>query len=403
MTRVRLNLKTNKSSSKFLFGVKILSAVTSFILIPIVLKICGPELWMQVATLQTIAIILSPLIRLHWSKFGGLTLSQNQEVNHKRIILHSILSRLIVLILVNIIAIYLLYVYFNSENSGLLYSAFFFASTAALSNEWYFLAKSDFRGFLLMESIPRFVCTCAPVAFIQTVNQLTILFVSLAFVNIGTSLIILKNFKSNSTVSVIHEHSNKEKSKFIALQFLAFAILFSPVPIVNLFNFHDKFEFTIMERFFRLFMTAILPISQLAHSQILNAKNMLRVSREWYRKSKLLAIGILVLYFPSSFLFLLITSETELVVSRRLMFSLFGILILITFTNRIIEELFVLNLNRMALINSMQGFNILLLLSSFTFSIILRSSNALLIALILAELARFWLMKRKLILAGLID
>lgn len=254
-----------------------------------------------------------------------------------------------------------------------------------------------------MESIPRFVCTCAPVAFIQTVNQLTILFVALAFVNIGTSLIILKNFKSNSTVSVIHEHSNKEKSKFIALQFLAFAILFSPVPIVNLFNFHDKFEFTIMERFFRLFMTAILPISQLAHSQILNAKNMLRVSREWYRKSKLLAIGILVLYFPSSFLFLLITSETELVVSRRLMFSLFGILILITFTNRIIEELFVLNLNRMALINSMQGFNILLLLSSFTFSIIFRSSNALLMALILAELARFWLMKRKLILAGLID
>jgi hypothetical protein len=150
-------------------------------------------------------------------------------------------------------------------------------------------------------------------------------------------------------------------------------------------------------------MTAVLPISQLAHSQILNAKNIPRVSLEWYSRSKLLAIGMLVLYVPSSLLFLLITSETELVVSHTLMFSLFGILIFATFKNRIIEELFVLNLNQIVLINTIQVLNILVLICFFTFSVILGSSFTILIGLILAELARFSVMKRKLNLAGLIN
>jgi hypothetical protein len=402
MTSVRFDAKHRNPQGPFLFLIKILSAISALILIQKVLEICGQELWLQIVTLQSIAIILSPLIQLHWSKFGGITLLQNHKSNQAKIVFRSIASRLIVLSAVNIFMLYFLSEFFDRDRFGILYSSFFFASSTALSNEWYFLAKSDFKGFFLLESVPRFLCTCLPLIFIQTTSQLTILFVSLAFVNVATSVAILKISRGKSHEDILDEHSGQEKSKYIALQFVVFALLFSPVPIVNYFNFDDKFQFTIMERFLRLFMTAALPITQLVHSEILNSANMITVSQKWYRRSKLFALGILVSYIPSALFFLLITKAIDLYGSQRFMFLLFGILIMIVFTNRIIEEIFILNLNDMNLINHMQLQTLFILVASFAISVVMRSSNLLLTSLMLSELCRYLVMRKRLIFKGVL-
>ena len=264
------------------------------------------------------------------------------------------------------------------------------------------MAKSDFKRFFLLESVPRFVCTCLPLIFIQTTSQLTILFASLAFVNVGTSVAILKVAERKSYEEIIDEHSGHEKGKYIALQFVVFALLFSPVPLVNYFNFEDKFQFTIMERFLRLFMTAALPVTQLVHSQILNSPIMITISRKWYRRSKLFAVGIIVFYIPSALFFLVITKAINLYGSQIFMFLLFGVLIMVIFTNRIIEEIFVLNLNDMSLINRMQFQTLIILFTFFAISIVLRSSDILLVSLMITELCRLLLMRKRLILKGII-
>jgi len=394
MTRFRTYISQSKSHSVYLFFVKILSAISTLVLLPTILRICGRDLWLQVATLQTIAIIVSPLIQMHWTKFGGIILSQNNEQNKKKLIIQSVTSRLMVLITINIAMVLVVIKYFDHNHLGILISSFVFASSTALSNEWYYLAKSNYGGFFLQESLPRFLFIFLPLFFIDNEMQLTVLFFTLASVNIITSSLILKWSARGHQEAFSGVHDRISKFRFVILQFVTFLILFSPVPIVKYFNFENKFEFTLMEKFLRFFMTAVLPISQMAHSQILIAKFKTPISREWYRKSKWMSLVILLVYVPCTVIYLIFTNSSEMLRLNGLMVSLFGILISATFINRITEEIFVLNLNNMMLINFMQSLNIILLVLTFVFAVILRSSDVLVSSLILVEITRFLYMRK---------
>ena len=402
MKMLNLPKKLKSLHTEYLIASKILGTVLALIQIPTILRICGVEIWLQIATIQSIAVILSPIIQMHWAKFGGVTLLQNTENNQNRIVLQSISSRLISLALMNFMALSLVLSIFKNEDVFLLLAVFFYASSLSLTNEWFYLAKSNFRSFFARETLPRFLFTSFPLIFIETKTQLVYFFLVLALVNLITCTVIIGKIQSDDATPLVDHYTVMEKVKFTILQFLLFLVLFSPVPLVNFAGFDQKFQFTILERFFRLFMTAVTPITQIAHSQILSSRNLLGISRYWYRKNKLLCIGICGLYLPSLIFYLTFTETTSFLWFNKMLILLFGLLVVVTFAERIIEEIFVLNSLDIRLINKIQIFNLFYLSFSFTISAYNRNSMLLVVALILSELCRFFYMRHRLIRLGII-
>ena len=388
--------------TEYLIAAKILGTISVLIQIPTILRICGVEIWLNIATIQSIAVILSPIIQMHWAKFGGVTLLQNTKNNQNRIILQSVASRLTSLGIINFIALCLLQSILLNGDKLLLCAAFLYASSMSLSNEWFYLAKSNFRSFFVKETMPRFLFTLVPLLFIETKNQLALFFLVLTLVNLVTCAVIIRKIRWHDATPIIDQHTVLDKAKFTILQFLVFSVLFSPVPLVNFVGFDQKFQFTILERFFRLFMTVLTPITQLAHSQILASKNLLSISRYWYTKNKLLCLSISLLYLPSLMFYLMVTETSSFLSYNRMLIFLFGILVVVTFAERIIEEVFILNLLEMRLINRIQVLNFIYLILSFTISAYLGSSMLLVVALILSELWRSFYMRNRLIHLGII-
>ena len=149
-------------------------------------------------------------------------------------------------------------------------------------------------------------------------------------------------------------------------------------------------------------MTVLTPITQLAHSHILSSKNLLSISRYWYTKNKLLCLSISLLYLPSLMFYLMVTETSSFLSYNRMLIFLFGILVVVTFAERIIEEVFILNLLEMRLINRIQVLNFIYLILSFTISAYLGSSMLLVVVLILSELWRSFYMRNRLIHLGII-
>jgi len=391
-------LKTLKA--EYLFASKLLRAISTVILIPTILRLCGAEVWLQIATIQSIAVMVSPIIQMHWTRFGGATLLQNTPNNQNRVILQSITSRLTSFALINFIALCLLQSISKDGNKVLLCAAFIYASSMSLSNEWFYLAKSNFKNFFANEALPRFIFTSIPLVFIETENQLVLFFLILTLVNMMTWVIIIRKIWWHDSTPLIDQYNFLDKVKFTLLEFLVFTVLFSPVPLVNLVGFDQKFQFTILEKFFRLFMTAIMPITQLARSQILSSKNLVRISRYWYSQSKLLCMSILVLYLPCILLFLMVTETTIHLKFNWILILLFGFLAMVTFAEGIIEEIFILNLLDMRLINKIQLINFFYLVLSFLISAYFKNCTLLVLTLILSELLRSFYMRNRLIRFG---
>lgn len=390
------------SNAEYLIAGKILASISVLIQIPKILQICDTALWLHIATLQAIAVILSPIVQMHWAKFGGITLLQNTRNNQKKIILQSVVARLASLTLLNIIALCLVHLFIENDDKWLFFGAFFYASSMSLSNEWYYLAKSNFRSFFLKETAPRFLSTSILLLFIDNRNHLIPFFFALTLVNLITCAVIIEKRQCDNSTGLIDQYSIIEKVKFTFLQFLTFLVLFSPVPLVNIYNLDEKFHFTILEKFFRLIMTALIPISQLARSQIITSDDLYSISRYWYNKNRMLSLGISVLYLPSLIVYLWITGTMLLLTENRLLIFLFGLLVVITSIERVIEEIFVLNILDIRQINTIQVMNLIYLLLSFTFSVRLGRSMLLVVCLILSELCRCLYMRNRLTKFGII-
>jgi hypothetical protein len=385
----------NTARKSYLFISRALSSVGAIFLIPVALQIYGEEGWLTIATLQSLAVMLSPLVQMHWSKFGGLTILENDIANVGAIIIKSIVTRLISLTIIVAAAVIILSFRTDGQEFYLLACSFFAAGSLGLTNEWYYLARKDFKGLLLKESVPRFILSTMPLLFLHSVKELTIYFLLCGTGNVLTSFAILRRFEFSAFSTISDPYTFYEKAKFTAFQFIGFLILFSPVPIVNFFNFAGKFEFTLLERFFRMTMNALLPITQIAHSQILSGENKFSLSRKWYQIGNRLSKVISVAYFPALMAFLYLTNSMHTISGSFPLTILFLILIICTFRNRFLEEIFVLNLKNITLINRMQLLNSGVLIALMALSIVSRNSFAICGSLIATECARTIFMERK--------
>ena len=309
----------------------------------------------------------------------------------------AVITRILCLLLLSTMFLLTLTYLIKTQHELMILSAFIFTSSTSLSNEWYYLAKSNFKAFLLRESIPRFVLTLLPLIAVKSIDQLTVLLLFLTLSNVAISLQICRNVGSFDRKFKSTDYSTQEKIRYSFLQLLGFVVLFSPVPLVNYFGFVNRFEFTVLEKFFRLFMTAIIPISQIAHSQLLSSNFRINTSQSWYRLGHKISLAIALLYVPCLVSFLLIMQTLIILKTAHLLILLLGILIVVTFESRIIEEIFVINLNQMRLINTLQFISLVMLLLLFSLACYLKSSPALLISLILSEALRFQFMRFRLL------
>lgn len=378
------------------FLTKFTNAIIAVILIPLIIKVSGSQLWMQIATLQTLGVIFSPLIQLHWMKFGGLTLIDTNNKNQKNTIWQSIITRLIAFVLICSTGSILVMKYYNEKDSFLLFGSFCYTCSLALSNDWFYLAKGDFKSLFYKESLPRFLLAICPIYFIRDTNELSIFFYALVALNILTLFIILNMNIAQRDVALQKKYMLNAKIRYTILQFINYSILFSPVPLVTYFKISNAFQFILMERFFRLFMTALLPISQIAHTQFLNTRSSLEISRKWAKITTLMQIIIIFVYMPTLIIFASLTNSSQSLITNPYLIVFFGILIVVTFTNRITEEKFVLLLRNIQYVNKMQSLNLLFLFLLLPACILVGRSLSFVIALIVAELFRSLYMRRKL-------
>ncbi len=379
----------------FLILPRILSTVSSVFLMSKILQLCGPSIWLQIATIQSIAVIISPLIQMHWTKFGALNILENSEIAQKQIVSNSVISRMVAFGITSTgVFLYLKY-FMKLDDFFVIFAGFLFSSSLSLNNEWYYIAKSNLFGFLARESAPRFIFCFIILLFTSSKSSLSTNLLILSAVNVITLFLIIRPIPKNAKIEIFEKHKKGEKFRFTLFQFLVFLVLFSPVPLVNYFDYSDKFQFTTLERFFRLFMAALMPVSQWAHIQILSAENRKETSKQWYKKGTIVSLMISVAYVPCLVTYLVVTDTFNLVSSPVILIGLFGALVVLTFLSRILEEIYVTNFNNMASLNLLQKLNILNLVSSLSITIFFRQSFLILIALIFSEVFRVTILYKK--------
>ena len=379
----------------YLVSAKGLSTVGNLLFIPVALKVLGNSTWLMIVTMQALATILSPLVLMFWNKFGPIINSANSPEQEQAVINRAILQRLLMAILVTVSALSILTLLPGIESKILLSAAFTSTIFSLLSNEWLYVSKLSFKNLLLNESIPRFLASVAPLFFLSNVTQVTIYFFMMSMISLITFLLKYKNGTTSEKVEYLDPFSVSDKLRYVFLQFVGFLILFSPVPLINILDYSNKFEFTFMERFFRMFMTLLIPISQYAHGQLLNTSEFKETVRRWIKNMRFINVLIIILFTPLSMAYILISNQQDNV--TKMLPIIIGVLfwVVTTFQNRIVEEVFVLETRNIKQFNGMQVSSTIMLSSLVAISAVFRNSLFLLGALILTEMYRYLYMVSK--------
>lgn len=370
----------NKSIIK-LYLAKGLSSGANILVIPFILKILGPYDWTQLIVYQSVAVILVPLINLDWLKNGPIKLMKGEQ--SECILEQSIVEKSLSFIIIVVLTVLVYSLFFGNELLFLL--GFFYTLSSALSNEWHYVYHGKFTKLIFKESLPRFIVNFIPLLFIHSINALKMYFVLSIIASLTTFTFVGIKLRVSKILEI---EVNKNRLHYLLSQIGNYSVLFSPIPLMNVFKFPNLFTFIFYDKIFRFIMTFLLPISQQLHFEIASGKEIEKVIKIWRSRYLFFATAIIFSYYLFLKIYIVISDVTSSLYSTLIMGIVFLISILITFANRLIEEFFLLSLLDQSKLTRMNLRNMLNFFLLITIAIQFRSVIVMQLALIAMESLR---------------
>lgn len=380
-------MSENRKNFLVLIGIKACLVFAGLVTLPAILNICGKSLWVEVVSVQVVATMATPILNLHWTRFGPTEVRNISQLSSQSLLIKSIRERILVWFTLGILATIAITVFVENSKIVIFMATFMSSSALALSNEWYYVSKEQYVKLFKLEILPRFLILTPFYFFSKSVTELSILFIVSALIGLLTFCAPLKEYKQDNFQKP--NYAKKSIGNYIIGQTIIFVFLFLPVVISTKGNFENLFLFVIMERYFRAFMNVIIPISQKAKSDYVMNQNLDFQLQLWKRRTSLLLIpiasGFIIISLPYLWVFYKLSFDS----SAAVMLIGFLFLVVSTFLLRMYEDQLIFERKKIADYNNFQILSIIAYSFSHIFAIISADSVSYPFILALAEFTRW--------------
>ncbi len=380
-------MSENRKSFLELIGIKACLVFAGLVTLPAILSICGKSLWVEIVSVQVIATMATPILNLHWTRYGPTQIRNNSQSSNASLLINSIRARIITWFLLGILFSIVVSI-FVPGSKVIIFVVVFMSSTAfALSNEWYYVSQGQYSKLFKVEVLPRYLILTPFYYFSNSVTELSILFLVSAIIGLSTFCVPLKDYKLNNFQKL--DYAKKSIGKYIFGQTTLFIFVFLPVVVSTERNFDNLFLFVVLERYFRAYMHVIIPISQKAKTDYVMNQDLDLQLKLWKRRTFLLLVpiasGFVILSLPYMWTFYKLSFNR----SVALMLIGFLVLALSTFLLRMHEDQLVFESKKITDYNRFQAVSIIAFSFAHILAVISADAAAYPYLLALAEFTRW--------------
>ena len=350
-------MSRNRKSFLELIGIKACLVFAGLVTLPAILSICGKSLWVEVVSVQVIAIMATPILNLHWTRYGPTQIRSNSESSNGSLLIRSIRERLIAWFVLGISASISVAIFAPSSKIAIFAAAFMSSSALALSNEWYYVSEGKYFRLFKVEVLPRYLIL-TPFYFIaNSVKELSIILFVSALIGLLTFSVPLREYKRNNSQSL--NFTTVSILKYMLGQTTLFVVVFLPVVVATERNFDNLFLFVVMERYFRAYMNVIIPISQKAKTDYVVNQDFDLQLKLWKRRTFLILIPLASGFVIGSLPYMWVFYNLSLNRSVALMLIGFLVLALSTFLLRMHEDQLIFESKKITDYNRFQAVSII--------------------------------------------
>ncbi len=377
----------NRKSLLELMGIKACLVFAGLVTLPAILSICGKSLWVEIVSVQVMATMATPILNLHWTRYGPTQIRNNSQSSNASLLIKSIRERMIAWFLLGILASIVVSIFVPSSKVVIFVAAFMSSTALALSNEWYYVSKGQYFKLFKIEVLTRYLILTPFYYFSNSVSELSILFFVSALIGLLTFCVPLKGNKLSNFQAP--DYAKRSIVKYIFGQTTLVVFVFLPVVVSTERNFDNLFLFVVMERYFRAYMNVIIPISQKAKTDYVVNQDLDSQLELWKRRTFLLLIpitsGFVIMSLPYMWAFYRLSFNR----SVALMLIGFLVLALSTFLLRMHEDQLVFESKKITDYNRFQAVSIITYSFAHILAVISADASVYPYILALAEFIRW--------------